>query len=307
MKYKIFSLLAVILFSSYPTISKVVLTHNSPLVVMFITNALSALIILFVYGILPEVRKLIRFKKQEPYLFLVAFLAGALAPTCNLFGLVHSSVLNYVLISSLQIPIAVFLSAVILQEQITPSYIISLFFLALGMIIYSTQFFQSTFQFSWNDLFFVVAAFSFALSDVLYKKKVSHLPHEMVLIVRNMVGAVIIFLVMTFLSVESGLQVSFDTESLIGMVLIVLFPIIIAQGLWYFSLEKIKSTDAALLHSFYPIFATLIAFFILHESILWHQILGGGIIIGGLMISQVHFSHHHMYADHLRLQNFKHH
>jgi drug/metabolite transporter (DMT)-like permease len=136
---------------------------------------------------------------------------------------------------------------------------------------------------------------------------VSHLPHEMVLIVRNMVGSLIIFLVMTFLSVESGLQVSFDTESLIGMVLIVLFPIIIAQGLWYFSLEKIKSTDAALLHSFYPIFATLIAFFILHESILWHQILGGGIIIGGLMISQVHFSHHHMYADHLRLQNFKHH
>ena len=198
MKYKILSLLAVILFASYPTISKFVLVHNSPLVVIFITGALSALVVLFVYGILPEVKKLMRFKKQEPYLFLIALLAGALAPSCNLFGLTHSSVLNYVLISSLQVPMAAFLSFIILREQITPSYIVSLFFLALGMIIYSTHFFQSTFHFSWNDLFFAVAAFSFALSDVLYKKKVSHLPHELVLIMRNTVGALVIFLVMIF-------------------------------------------------------------------------------------------------------------
>ena len=100
---------------------------------------------------------------------------------------------------------------------------------------------------------------------------------------------------------------SFDTESLFGMGLIVLLPIIAAQGLWYFSLEKIKNTEAALLNSLYPIFATLIAFFALHENIVWYQILGGGIMIGGLMISHVHFSHHKMYPDHLRLQSFKHH
>jgi drug/metabolite transporter (DMT)-like permease len=101
--------------------------------------------------------------------------------------------------------------------------------------------------------------------------------------------------------------VSFDQGSLIGIALIVLFPIIAAQSLWYISLEKIKNADAALLTSLYPLFAALIAYFALNENIAWYQMIGGAIMIVGLIISHYHLALHKIHKDHIHLQGFKYH
>lgn len=307
MKYKVLSLLSIICFAAYPTLSKYVLQQNGPLVVIFATQLISAIALLFIFGFIPEIKKIWQFRHQDPYLIVIALFSGAVAPACNLYGLQHSSVINLVLINTIQTPIAVFLSLLLLKEKVDWRYVLGLLCMMFGITIYSTQCFQTTFQFSWNDLFFVAAAVIFAVSDVLYKKHINHISHEVVLIIRNSFGSIFVFIIMMFLSLETHVSISFDNQSLIGMGLIVLVPIITAQALWYTSLEKIDNTEAALYSSLYAVFAAIIAFISLGETIVWYQILGGLIMVLGLMLSHLNPEKWRFHMPHLKLIHFKNH
>lgn len=308
MKHKIKCLIAMFLFATYPTISKFVLEKNSPLVLTFMTEILSVAVLLFVFGFFPEIKKYLAMKKKKMiYLLAMGVFAGVLGPFLNLTGLLHSSVINLVILVSLQTPFTVLLSYFFLKEKITANYLIGVFMLVIGMCVYSTNFFQIPMQFTWNDLYFVAAALAFSIGDVLYKKKLSHISHEMVLIGRNLFGALIIFLIITLFSAEAHINVSFDSVSTIGIILIVLIPIIAAQTLWYGSLEKIKTTQAAVFDSMYAIFASIIAFVVLRESITSYQLFGGLIMVLGLIISQLHLRLHFLDGYRMKLQSFKQH
>lgn len=309
MKHKIKCLLAIFLFATYPTISKFVLQRNSPLVLTFMTEILSVAVLIFVFGFFPELKKYLAMKKKKNIIYLIGMgvFAGVLGPLFNLTGLRHSTVINLVVLVSLQTPITVLLSYVFLKEKISVSYFIGVLMSILGISIYGTDFFQLPLQFTWNDLYFVAAALSFSAGDVLYKKKLSHISHEMVLISRNLFGALIIFVAIALFSAEAQFDVSFDQVSTIGIILIVLIPIIIAQSLWYGSLEKIKTTQAAVFDSMYFVFASVIAFAVLREDITFYQFLGGLVMVAGLIISQLNLRLHFLDSYRMKLQSFKQH
>lgn len=309
MKHKIKCLLAIFLFATYPTISKFVLQKNSPIVLTFMTEILSVAVLVFIFGFFPELKKYLAMKKKKNIIYLVGMgvFAGVLGPLFNLTGLQHSTVINLVVLISLQTPFTVLLSYIFLKEKISISYFIGVIISIFGIGIYGTNFFQLPLQFTWNDLYFVAAALAFSAGDVLYKKKLSHISHEMVLISRNLFGALIIFLTITIFSVEAHFDVSFDQVSTIGIILIVLIPIIIAQSLWYGSLEKIKTTQAAVFDSMYFVFASIIAFIVLREDISVYQFLGGLVMVTGLIISQLNLRIHFLDNYRLKLQSFKQH
>ncbi|MEK7644461.1 MAG: DMT family transporter, partial [Patescibacteria group bacterium] len=226
MKHKIKCLLAIFLFATYPTISKFVLQRNSPIVLTFLTEILSVAVLIFVFGFFPELKKYLAMKKKKNLIYLVGMgiFAGVLGPLLNLTGLRHSSVINLVVLVSLQTPFTVLLSYIFLKEKITINYFAGVVLSVLGIAIYGTDFFQIPLQFTWNDLYFVAAALAFSAGDVLYKKKLSHISHEMVLISRNLFGALIIFLAIALFSGETRFDVSFDQVSTIGRVTRAIVP-----------------------------------------------------------------------------------
>jgi drug/metabolite transporter (DMT)-like permease len=220
-------------------------------------------------------------------------------------GYLHSSVLNGVLLISLQSPLSIILSHFFLREKIRINQALGIGVILIGFIAYNTNFFADRLHLSLTDGYFILAAVAFAVSNLIYKKKLSHISHELALITRNLIGGLAIFLGITLFSLESNVRVSFDTQSLIGIGLIVLVPILLAQSLWYTSLEKIKSTEAAFFDTLYPLFAALIAYVSRGESITLPQLEGTMVILAGVLLSQIHWHWHPSAWREIRLQQFK--
>lgn len=309
MNNKIKSILSIVLFATYPTLSKFALENNSPAVVAFLTEILTGVILLFSFGIYPELKKIRKLHGHKAlYIFIaMGLLAGVGGPLAMQIGYTHSTVLNGVLLMSLQTPMVIILARVFLNEKIHLTHVLGIIVSVVGLIGYATNLFKIVPQFSTSDGFFLLSAIAFAFSDILYKKKISHVSHELVLIVRNLIGGITIFAGMIFFSVEKNILVSFDETSLMAIGLIVLVPIILAQSLWYSSLTKIKAYEAAFYNTLYPLFAAAIAFVILGESMSIEQFVGGSILMLGVLISQLHWHHTGSRWQEFRLQHFKQH
>ncbi len=309
MNNKIKSILSIILFATYPTLSKFALAHNSPAVVAFLTEILTGCILLFSFGVYPELKKISRLHNHKAfYIFLsMGFLAGVVGPLSMQMGYAHSTVLNGVLLLSLQTPFMVILAKIMLREKIHFNHVVGIFISLIGLAAYSTDLFSVKPHFSLNDSYFVLAAVAFAFANILYKKKISHVSHELVLIVRNIIGGLTIFAGMMFFSVEGSITVSFDQDSLLAIGLIVAIPIIAAQSLWYAALTKIKGSEAAFYDALYPLFATAVAFVFMREEVHYAQFVGGTIVMAGILVSQMHLHFDKVAWQDFRLQHFKQH
>ncbi len=309
MNNKIKSVLSIVLFATYPTLSKFALVNNSPAVVAFLTEILTGVILLFSFGVLPELKKIRRLHGHKAfYIFLsMGLLAGVAGPLSMQMGYAHSTVLNGVLLISLQTPLMIILAKIFLQEKIHLNHALGIMVSVIGLLAYATNLFSVWPHFTPNDLFFVLAAIAFASSSILYKKKISHVSHELILIVRNLIGGLVIFIGMIFFSVEADIAVSFDRQSLIAISLIVLIPIIMAQTLWYAALTKIKAREAAFFDTLYPLLAAAVAFIVLGENISYAQFVGGSIMMAGILISQFHWKIKLRAWEDFRLQHFKQH
>ncbi|KKW42820.1 MAG: Membrane protein containing DUF6, transmembrane [Candidatus Magasanikbacteria bacterium GW2011_GWA2_56_11] len=305
---KIKCLASVALFAAYPALAKLVLENNSPAVVTFLTEILSVAVLLLVFGIFPEFKKILALRHREGLgpLFIMGLLAGVAGPLFSLMGFRHSSVLNGVLLISLQTPLVLALAYIFLRERVRAAHLAGMGLLAFGLVLYSTDLLRLTPQFTPNDIYFVLAAVSFGVSNIIYKRKLSHIAHELILINRNLLGALVIFAGLIFFSAEETVRVSFDPASLAGIALIVVVPIILAQTLWYSSLEKIKSSEAGFFDALYPVFATLIAFIFLREAVGLAELAGGAIMVAGLIASEVPL-HSRWLRQHQGLQSFKQH
>ena len=309
MNNKIKSILSIVLFATYPTLSKFALESNSPAVVAFLTEILTGVILLFSFGIYPELKKIRRLHGHKAFwIFLsMGFLAGVVGPLAMQIGYTHSTVLNGVLLISLQTPLVIILAKFFLNEKIHLNHVIGISVSVTGLVAYATDLFTVMPHFSRYDVYFLIAAVAFACSNIIYKKKISHVSHELVLIVRNLIGGLTIFAGMIFFSVEGNIPVSFDQKSMLAIGVIVLVPIIMAQSLWYSALTQIKAREAAFFDTLYPLFAAGIAFVVLNESISTFQFIGGTIMMSGILISQFHWHLSRNSWQDFRLQHFKQH
>lgn len=312
MKYHLIALLATILFSTYPTFTKLLVSENHPLAIVAATGIATGFLITLVFGAATEGKKIIKAKRTDGWLILLALLSGAIGPTLLLRGLERSSVANAVLILSFTTPIAAILSAFVLREKLKKAHFMGLLVLFFGMTIYSTDLYRLPIHFSLNDIFILAAALAYAMSNIIYKKKLSHLSHEMIVLSRNLFGGLMILLFIPVFSLEVPIQLTFDTQTIVAFALLVLVSITSAQWLWYTALEHIKIRDGAFIDSLYPLFATAIAFLILKEAPTSGQLVGSLVVVVGLILSQVtnhHFplhNHHEERKKQLKLRGMQH-
>lgn len=303
--YYILCFLSMVCFATYPTLVKLVLQQNESAPLILIVGISTSIVLLLIFGVVPELKQYLKHKKQGPHLVLMGLLSGAIAPLCIGMGLAHSTVLNSVLLTSLQIPFSALLSRFVLKEKISGIYKLGLGIFLVGIVFYTTNFFQNAISFTTFDLFFIAAAVCYGLADILYKKKLSHLHFEQILLSRSLFGAFFLFIFNVI--VTSSHQVAFPTSehTLLLLAVIVFIPILVGQRLWYLALKNIPAAKASMYISLYPIFAALFGIWILHEEIMVTSLLAGGIMIVGLIIAQFHFRKHPAHSQHIHLQHFK--
>lgn len=70
----------------------------------------------------------------------------------------------------------------------------------------------------------------------------------------------------------------------IYFILLAIFPTLLGHSLFNWSLKWLSATTISMAILLEPVGATVLAYFILNEPILWTQVLGGTIILAGLMM-----------------------
>ena len=300
------AILSVVAYAFNPTLAKQVLGEQSPLLLTFLTTATSGIVLALYFGVGTELKRILKLGKRGLIFLVVALLSSVVAPLATFAGLQTSPVLNMVLFMSLQAPITATLSALFLKERINYQYVVGVGLMLVGILLYVTEFGRTALSFSLADGYFLLAATSFAISDVVYKKYLSHTSPELVLVARNVTGSLLIGIFLSIFASEHLINISLSGRSWLFIGLIALFPIIIGQLLWYKGLKHLRGAQVGVVSGLYPVLSALIAFGVLREPVSLAQLGGALVIMVGLVITNLHFKHHRVHAGHLFAHHGRH-
>lgn len=95
------------------------------------------------------------------------------------------------------------------------------------------------------------------------------------------ISAVTLFL---YVLVKGEAFTSYPVADWIYFILLAIFPTLLGHSLFNWSLKWLSTTTISMAILLEPVGATILAYFILKEPILWTQVLGGIIILAGLMM-----------------------
>ncbi|MBT5016481.1 DMT family transporter [Candidatus Peregrinibacteria bacterium] len=298
--------LSVLFLSSYSIFGKILLENLAPETVAGLAQTLSVITILLCFGFLPEIKKIHRLpRKTLFYLFLVAFLAGAVAPLLFLKGLLLTTATNSIIIGRIEVVFVGIISFLWLREKITKNQIGGIALMFIGMLLIATQNFAIGFNFNHGDILIMGSALVWALATVIFKKNLHHMSPELVVLIRNFTGAICMFFVIPLiLNVEHTVNLTLlDQNILIPLVLFALLTIVFGQMLWYKTLDLIPATVASSIGLLGPLFGVILAVTILKENLYSYHLIGGIFILIGLALTVLH---HQKHPHHHKLQKTKH-
>lgn len=135
-----------------------------------------------------------------------------------------------------------------------------------------------------GELLIILAAVSWAISNIYYRLNVTELPQIQVSAFQMMFGAIGIFIVTLFM--ESGQPIELNGYS----ITIVLFTGILASALcftvWFIIMSIVDMVTATISTLLVPIFGLLFSSLVLHEQLTIGVITGSALIIIGILIAQ---------------------
>lgn len=292
-------MVAVMCFSLYAVFGKVLLEVLAPHTLLAIGQVLSVFLIILFVGFWPEIQKIRKLSSQQILLLLLhAFLVGTVGPLLFLKGLETASATNAILFGSTESLFLGFLGFLILREKITHNQIFGMAFIFLGVYIIATEAFSVDFELDIGSLYILSSVFFLSLGSIFFKKYLHHISPEIVVFLRNGLGAFfMIFVAPIFFGGEHDIMPLFEGDRLKFMILYVLIVIVLAQLLWYKVLDVLPSSKLSLIVPLLPLFGVLFSYLILGEALDTHHVWGGACIILGMVASIFHFRqlpHHHL-------------
>jgi len=264
---------------------KVLLSSMSPVVITAFTSVFSAAVLFFFMEIFHRIRELCVLCRRE-FLAIIAvgFFSGFLAEFIFLVGLEHTSVSNAVLLSRTNALFMAFMATIMFREKITWNQIIGSIIMMLGLYVIATEGFSVGLSYRWGDLLLVSSGFLWALGNTIVKRYLDHVPPEVILFGRCLVGGVALL----FLSAESfgGEKITWDI--LLNFLGLVLISTVAAYMLWYKALEMTQESNVGLTAFSIPLFTIISARIFLGEALAGYQMVGGSFILIGLIVLEVH-------------------
>ncbi len=191
-----------------------------------------------------------------------------------LFGFMHTSIGNGIIILYTWPIFTVVFSALLLKERITKQKLLLLLVAFVGIII---VFADKEFSFTNKDFIgmsaMLVSAMLSAFSTILFKKQLIRYSKLEMIFYQNFLG---VFIFLPFIFINTPLPTI--SQIFISSVYSVIIGIC-AFLLWFSALKKIKASTAALLSYVEVIGAIILGVLILNESITWNMLIGGVIIL----------------------------
>lgn len=263
--------------------------------VLFVGNLCALIVLTIIYWREWKKPNLQQISKQNwLILTIITILSGALAPAFIFHALSLTNVNNIVLIGRLEPPLTLALSAWWLKERVTRWEFIGAFIAFLGVILSVVlqaptpeMMKMGNVSIGTGEILTAIAAVAIAISTIIGKRYISHIPIGIYSTYRTALGTVIFFI---FALILYGHEHFIDVFSpflwkwmlVYGAVIVVL-----GQLFWLRGLNNSPVATVSLASSFTPVVSIFGAFLILGEVPTQAQYIGGSLILVGIFLSQI--------------------
>lgn len=228
--------------------------------------------------------------KNWKYLLFVSLTGVAIFNTFVYVAGRYTTAINMSLIGTTSSPIfAILISVFLLKESIRPLRVVGLMLSIAGILVLLSKGSVATllaFRFSVGDIWILFAALSFAIYNVLVRRKPAEISPVNFLFVSFVSGTLIL---LPFFIVESlnTAPIAWNTRLVWIILYLGLGTSVIAFLLWNSAIGKLGAVRAALFGNLIPIFASLEAVWLLGEEITTIHLISGLLVICGLVISNL--------------------
>lgn len=281
------AVLATLIWSGNFIVARAVYKEISPTQLAFYRWA-TATLLLFPFALKVCIAEWPQLKKHLPYLFWISLTGIALFNTFVYIAGHYTSAINLALIGTTSSPVfANILARIFLKEKFGVAKISGMLICIAGiLVLLSKGNFQNllNLHFSEGDAWVLLAALSFAIYNILVRKKPPVISPLNLLFSSFLLGTLLL-LPFFLLEVDAGKHVTWDLP-LAGVILYLgLGASIISFFIWNKSIQILGAGRTALFGNLIPIFSSLEAVIILHEQFSIVHIISMVIVLIGLVIA----------------------
>lgn len=226
--------------------------------------------------------------KNWKYIFWVALTGITLFNTFVYVAGHYTSAINMALIGTTSSPIfATIMAVIFLKERLNAFRIIGILLCVAGIVLLLSKGSWenlASFTFSVGDLWVLAGALSFAIYNILVRKKPTGISSINFLFVIFLLGTILLFpAYLTELNITGPVQ--WNGYLYGSIVYLGLGTSVISFLCWNAALQKLGTGTTVLFGNLIPIFSTLEAVWLLGEQVNSIHLISGLLVIGGLIIA----------------------
>src|SRR3989344_3041509 len=274
---------------TYSALAKGLTPFLSPVTLLILSEALTAVFIIMTFGLAPLLKKLLEMDTRSLWFSaLIGILNSVIAPFLWFSGLARTSAINASILSSMEIIFIIVLARLFLRETLTRTQVVGAATVLFGVAIINLIPMDGTSAMHVGDLLILLGSFTYALGAILFKKHLSHVMPELTIVIRNIVGIAAAFFISLFFNYSFLAEVkAFPLEKVALLVAFAFFSRYLNLTFFYEAIERLPATTLSLIDIGNPLSGIIFAHLILGEQIASYQIVGGIFILCGLMIEQL--------------------
>ncbi len=274
---------------TYNALAKGLTPYLSPVSLLILSEALTAVFILMTFGLVPLLREL---RKTDARSIRLAVLIGlfnsAAAPILFFIGLARTSAINASMLSSSDMIVMLIGAKILLHEKVSRMQAIGGAIVLFGIIIVNVAGSREGLNVHTGDMFILAGALFSGCGAILYKKHLSHVMPELAILLRNLGAIVVMSIVAVFIQVSFASEVAaFPVNQVLLLLAFTFFSRYLNLTFFYESLDRLPATQLSLIQVGNPVSGLFFATLILGEQIHSYQILGCTFIIFGMMVEQM--------------------
>ncbi|MBV9230380.1 MAG: DMT family transporter [Chloroflexi bacterium] len=218
-------------------------------------------------------------------LLLFASIGTALPLVCVIVGLPQTSAITGSFLLQLQAPAALIFALVLLKEKITRKQLVGIALLLVGSLLVILRNLHGPLEIKGGqgDVFVLIAAVGIGFAYIPGKRLTGQGDALQINLLRLFVASCFL---LPFLALQTnGLIVPFSWSVIGVLVIYIVANFGIGYILLQVGLSLLQAWEASVITLTLPLFATVFAVLLLHESLTLLQIVGGGIIlVGGFLV-----------------------
>lgn len=271
-----FALFSAILYGFIPILGKEFVNHFSPLFVALMVTIVADIYFAGIIFLRKEKFSNL-FHKEIRWVVLVGFLA-ALGSVFSFFGLSVGKANEAGFFFQFETFFAAILAFLFLKERLTYYQILGLIVMFLGGYI----FFAQGFSFNTGNLFFLATALVWGINDTVIRKKNRDFSSFFLAFGRSFFS-LIFLLPLAYRYIPQNIE----RITVTNIYFFLLYGGVVAGILLskYSALRYLKTAEATAFQLASPIVTLIVAFFVLGESLVSIQLIGGSLVLFGLYLT----------------------